>query len=155
WISCLRQRDHVHPSMSLHDAGGSPGDDDPDECANSPGSGGRSGCDDAPQPASLCSTEEPATPPSRRTRTRRRPKTPQVESSAASWVQVQPGRFIRVEEMSPEQPADEAESDSRPDEPDVETSSAELGAPVEADLPAADADAEVLEPGVEADHAGQ
>jgi hypothetical protein len=66
-------------------------------------------------------------------------------------VQVQPGRFVRVEEMSPEQPAEESDSDSPPDEPQSDMP----GAPVEADSPAADADAEVLESGVEANHAGQ
>src|SRR5262249_13669793 len=97
WISCLRQRDHVHPVMPLDDAGGSPGGDESDERADSPRSGGRFGYDNSPQPALLRQTEEPVTPPSRRVRARRRPRAPQVEPSAASWVQVQPGRFVRVE----------------------------------------------------------
>ena len=147
WIGRLHQRDHVHPGMFLDDAGGSPGDDEPEDRADSPESGGRSACDDSPPPASLHPTEEQPTLPSRRVRARRRPKAPQIEPlSAASWVQVQPGRFIRVEEMTPEQPADETDSDNRTDESDGATPSDELGAPLEAaDSPAAVADPEVSE----------
>jgi hypothetical protein len=50
--------------------------------------------------------------PPRRGRTRRRPSTPEPGPSAASWVQVQPGRFIRVEEATPpEQPDDSPQYD--------------------------------------------
>ena len=86
---------------------------------------------------------------------RRRPRAPLVEPLSASWVQVQPGRFIRVEEMSPEQPADETGSDSRLDEPDGATPSAEPGAPLEPGSPAAVADAEVSESEVQANHADE
>src|SRR5262249_25541322 len=105
WIGCLRKRDNAHPLMRLDDAGGSPGDDEPYQRADSPESGGRSGYDEPPMPASPRPTEEQPTPPSRQARSRRRPKAPQVEPSAASWVQVQPGRFVRVEEMSPGHPS--------------------------------------------------
>src|SRR5262249_15111345 len=90
--------------------------DEPEGCADSPGSGDRSGCDDAPMPESPRPTEEPVTPPSRRTRARRT-KAPQVEPLGASWVQVRPGRFVRVDEMAPVPPATEADRDSRFDEP--------------------------------------
>src|SRR5262249_6164926 len=117
------------------------------------GSGGRFGYDNSPNPALLRPAEEKLTLPSRQVRTRRRPKTPQAEPLSASWVQVQPGRFLRVEEMAPAQPADETDNDSRPDEPDGAPPSAEPGATLEAGSTPADADAEVSESGVEANHA--
>ena len=43
WIGRLRQRDSDRAGDPLDDAGGSPSDDEPDERADSPGSGGRSG----------------------------------------------------------------------------------------------------------------
>jgi hypothetical protein len=53
--------------------------------------------------------------------------------------------------MSPEHPADESDGD----EPHGATSPDEPGAPWEGGLTTADADADVSESGVEADHAGQ
>ena len=151
WIGRLRQRDQIEPAMPLDDAAGSPSDDEPDECADSSGSGDRSGYDDSPQPASPRPTEEQATPPSRRGRARRRPRAPEVEPLAASWVQVRPGRFVRVEEMSSEHPADESGGDSRPDEPHGATPPDEPGATLEAgSIPAAtDTDVTESESGVD------
>src|SRR5262245_33330077 len=103
WIIRLRQRDQIELAMPLGDAADAPFDDESDARADSPGSGGRSDYDDSPQPASPRPTDEPATPSSRRGRARRRPKAPQVEPLAASWVQVQPGRFVRIQERSSEQ----------------------------------------------------
>jgi hypothetical protein len=151
WIGRLRQRDQIEPAISLDDSPASPSEDEPDERADSSGSDGRSGDDDSPQQASPRPTEEPATPPSWRGRARR-PRALQVEPLAASWVQVRPGRFVRIEEVSPEH-AD----DSRPDEPHGATPCDVPGAPLEAGSTSADADAEVCESEieVEASHAGQ
>jgi hypothetical protein len=156
WVGRLRQRGDAEPATFLVDAAGSPDEDESDERADSPGSGGRFGYDNSPQPALLRPAEVKLTLPSRQVRTRRRPKTPQAEPlSAASWVQVQPGRFLRVQEMAPAQPADETDNDSRPDEPDGAPPSAEPGAPLEAGSPAAEADAEVSESEVQANHADE
>jgi hypothetical protein len=78
-----------------------------------------------------------------------------VEPYAASWVQVQPGRFVRVEEMPPKHAADESDSESRSDEPHGATPSDEPDAVLEAGLTSAEADAEVSESEVEGNHAGQ
>ena len=157
WIGRLRQRGRNEPVMPRHDKVGSPSDNELDECADSPTSIDRSGCDDCPMPVSLHPIEEPAPPPSRRGRARRRPRAPEAEPSASSWVQVRPGRFVRVEEMSQEHPDDEAGSDSRPDEPHELTPLDEPGAPLEAISIPADADAEVSESQVqaEANHADE
>jgi hypothetical protein len=155
WIGCLRKREQVEPAMLIDEAAGSPSDNEPDECAVSPGSDGRSGYDDSSQPASPRPTEELAVPPSRRGRARRRSKAPEAESLAASWVQVGPGRFVRVEERPLEQTADESDGDSRPDDPHGTTPSDELGALLAADSIPADADADVSESEDEVNHIGQ
>jgi hypothetical protein len=148
WIGRLRPRDHIEPAMPLDDGAASPFDDESGERADSPASGDRSGYDDSPVPASLHPTEGQAAPPSRRSRQRRRTKAPEGEPLAASWIQVGPGRFVRIEEMSPERPSDESHSDSRPDDPHGATPSDEPGAPLEAVSIPADADADVPEPEV-------
>jgi hypothetical protein len=152
WIGCLRERDHFEPAMPLGETVGSPSDDEPEERADSPGSDGRSDYDDPPTLASPHPAEEPATPPSRRGRARRRPKPAESEPLGASWVQVRPGRFVRVEEVSPGHRADESESDSRPDEPHGATPSDEPGATLEADSTSADVDAGISVTDVEASH---
>ena len=102
WMSRLRRRGSGEPAISRDGAAGSPSDDESDECADSPGS------DDCPGSINLPSRHcRPASgagfaPSSRRGRARRRPKAHEPEPSAASWVQVRPGRFVRVEEISPE-----------------------------------------------------
>jgi hypothetical protein len=149
WVGRLRQRGQIEPALPLGDAAESPSDDELEERADSSGSPGRSGYDDSPQPASPHPTEELVTLPSRRGRARRT-KAPQVEPIAASWVQIRPGRFVRVDEVAPEPPAD----DSRPDEPHGATPSDEPGTPLEAGSTSADADAEVSRSEVEANHAG-
>jgi len=151
-IGRLRKRDLNEPAMPLDDKAETPEDDDPDERADFPGSGGHSGDGDSSQPASPRPTEEPPALSSRQVRARRRPKAPQVGPLTASWVQVQPGRFVRVEEMSPGHPADESDSDSRPNEPQ----SVEPEAPLEtAGSPAAVAGAEVSGSEVGANHANE
>jgi hypothetical protein len=132
WIGRLRQEGRSEPVMPRHDEAGSPPDDEPDEYAESLGSDGCSSDDDSPQPTLSPPIEEPAPPPSRRNRVRRRPRAPEVEPTAASWMQVQPGRFVRVEEMSPEHPTDESDGDRRTDEPHEITPLDEPGAPPEA-----------------------
>jgi hypothetical protein len=153
WIGHLRQRDPIEPAMSLDDTAESPSHDEPEEWADSPGSGERSGCDDAPMPTSPRPTEEQITPPSRRMRARRRTRTPQTESSAASWVQVRPGRFVRVDEVPPDHREDETKSDSRPDGPHGDTPSDQPGATPETGSIPADADADVSGSEVGASHA--
>jgi hypothetical protein len=142
WVGRLRKRAHGVTAMPLDDAADRPCDDEPADCADSPGSGGRAGCDDPPEPGSPHPTDGQATPPSRRVRARRRPRAPEAGPLAASWVQVRPGRFVRVEEMPPEHPADEPAGDSRPDESDGVTPSEEPVATLEAGQTPADADTE-------------
>src|SRR5262245_41480994 len=107
WMSCLRQRDPGEPAIARDDAAESPSVDESGECADSRGSGDRPGSIDPQQPASPCPPAEQTSPPSRRGRARRRAKALDPEPLAASWIQVRPGRFIRVEEISPQHPADE------------------------------------------------
>ena len=145
WVGRLRQPGHVEPAMPREGGAESPPDDEPDQCADPLGSDGCSGCDDSAEPASPRPTKEPATSPSRRGRVRRRTKAPEAEPSAASWVQVQPGRFVRVEEMSQEQLADAPDGNSRPHEPHDSTPLDVPGAPLEAVSIPADADADVSE----------
>jgi hypothetical protein len=145
WLGRLRQPGHIEPAIPRDDTAGSPLDDEPDECADSPTSIDRSGCDDCPMPVSLHPTEEPALPPSRRGRVRRRPRAPEVEPSAASWVQVRPGRFMRVEEKVPEHPADESDGNGRPDEPHLAMSHDGVDTAPEADPISTDADAVIPE----------
>lgn len=116
WIGRLRQRAPIRAEMPLVDADGSSSDDEQRGCADRPGIGDHSGGDDSPIPVAVRPDEEPVTP-LRRSRTRRRPRVPEAEPSAASWVQVGPGRFVRVEEMAPERPVDESDGNGRPDEP--------------------------------------
>jgi len=148
-IGHLRKRDPIQPVMPLDDAAGATTDDEPDERADSPASGDRSDYDDSPEPVSLHPTEGQAASPSRRSRQRRRTKAPEAEPLAASWIQVRPGRFVRIEEMSPERPSDGSHRDSRPDDPHGAKPSVEQGAPLEAVSIAADADADVPEPDVQ------
>lgn len=145
WIGRLRQRGHTEPVMSQDDAAGSPSDDEPDECADSLGSDGCSSYDDSPRPTLSPPTEESATPPSRRGRARRRPRAPEVEPSAASWVQIGPGRFIRVEEMVPEHPSAKSDGNDCPDEPHEAMSHDEVETAPEADSIPADDDTDVSE----------
>jgi hypothetical protein len=152
WVGRLRKRDHIEPTMPLGEIVGSPSDDEPDERADSPESDGRSDYDDPTMLISPRPAEEPATAPSRRGRARRRPKAAEPEPFAASWVQVRPGRFIRVEEISPGHRADESNSDSRPDEPHGGTPSDKPGATLEADSTPTDADAGISVTEVEARH---
>jgi hypothetical protein len=107
WIVRLRQRNPIEPAMPREDAAGSPSQDEPDECTDPLGSDGCSSYDEFPQRILALPAEEQGTPSSRRTRARRRPKAPEPEPVAASWVQVGPGRFVRALEVSPEPPADE------------------------------------------------
>jgi hypothetical protein len=144
-IGHLRQRDQNEPAMSLDVAAESPSRDEPEGSADSPGSGDRSGHDDAPMPAPPRPMEEQVTPPSRCTRARRT-KAPQVEPLAASWVQVRPGRFVRVDEMAPVPPAAEADGDSRFDEPRGAPSSDESGVTPDAGSIPADTETAVAEP---------
>src|SRR5262249_44701368 len=97
--------------------------------------------------------EGQVTPPSRRTRARRRTRTPEPEPSVASWVQVRPGRFVRVDEMAPGPPADEAHGDSGSDAPHGATSSDEPGVTPKAGSIPADTEAAVSESEPEVDHA--
>ena len=139
WVGRLRPPGRIEPAILRDDAAGSPSDDEPDECVDSPTSIDRSGCGDCPMPVFLHPAEEPSPPPLQRSRSRRRPRAPEVEPSAASWVQIGPGRFIRVEEKVPEHPADESGSDSRPDEPHGATPPDESGSSLEAvSIPADD-----------------
>jgi hypothetical protein len=144
WVGRLRQRDPSRPVMPRDDAG-SPADDGPDEHADPAGPDDRSDCDVPAQPTSPGTAEEPAPSPSRRVRSRRRPKAPEAEPLAAAWVQVRPGRFVRVEEMAPEPPADESGCESRPDDPHGAMPSDGPGAPLEAGSIPPDADADVSE----------
>jgi hypothetical protein len=155
WIGHLRQGDFIEPAMSLDFAAESPSHDESEECADSPGSGDRSGGDDAPMPASPRPTEEQVTPPSRRTRSRRRTRAPEPDPSAASWVQVGPGRFVRVDEMEPGPPAAQPDVGSGSDAPHGATSADEPGVTPEAGSIPADTEAAVAlsEPGP--DHAGR
>ena len=121
WIGRLRQPGHIEPAMPPDDAAGSPSYVEQDKCAESLGSDGCFGCDDSDQPTSPPPTEEPAPAPSRRVRARRRPKVPEAEPPVASWLQVRPGRFVRVKELQPGEPADESDSDGRADEPHGDT----------------------------------
>jgi hypothetical protein len=66
-----------------------------------------------------------------------------AEPPAASWLQVQPGRFVRVEELQPGDPTDESVGDSWPHEPHDSTPLDEPGAPPESVLMPADAVADV------------
>lgn len=116
WVGRLRQPSQIEPAMPRDDVAGSPPDDEPDDCADSLGSDGCSSSDDYPSPTSPPPTEEPAPPPSRRNRVRRRPRTPEAEPPAASWMQIQPGRFVRVEELQPGDLADAPNGDSQPNE---------------------------------------
>ena len=152
WVGRLCKLDRIEPAMPFGDAAESLSDDEPHERADSPGAGGCSDSDDSPMPAPPRPAEEPATPPSRRGRARRT-RAPQGELLAASWVQVRPGRFVRIEEMQTEHPAD----DSRLDDPHGATPSDEPGAPLDAGSTPADADAQVCESKieVEASHADQ
>lgn len=156
WVGRLRQRSKIEPAIPRHDEAESspddgsdaaefPPDDELDEHADSPGIDGCSGCDDSPQPTLPRMIEEPATPPSRRNRVRRRPRAPETKPSAASWTQVQPGRFVRVEQLQPGEPADEPVSDGWPDEPHEPTPLDEPVAPPEAVSIPADADTDVAE----------
>jgi hypothetical protein len=107
----LRWQDDGEPDTSHDVAAGSPLNDELDERADSPGPADRSGCDDCPLPAPPRPTEEQVTPPSRRGRARRRSRTPEGEPLAASWVEVRPGRFVRVDEMAPEHPPGDSRTD--------------------------------------------
>jgi hypothetical protein len=71
------------------------------------------------------------------------------------WVQVQPGRFVRVEEMPPEHPADKPDGDSRPDESDGAMPSEEPVVTLEAGQTPADADTEESGSEVEVSHANE
>ena len=153
WIGRLRKRDQIEPAMPLDDAAESPSDDEPRRTCRLLRIWRLFRLRRLPKPASPRPTEEPATPPSRRGRARRT-RAPQGEPLAASWVQVRPGRFVRIEEMQPEHPPTD---DSRPDDPHGATPSDEPGAPLEAGSTPADADAEVCESKIEieASHADQ
>jgi hypothetical protein len=146
WIGRLRQPGQIEPAIPRDDEAGSPPDDEPDECADSPMSIDRSGCDDCTVAVSFHPTEEPAPQPSRRGRARRRPRAPEVESSAASWAQIGPGRFIRVKEKVPEHPADESDGNACPDEPYLAMSHDGVDTAPEADPISTDADAVIPEP---------
>jgi hypothetical protein len=146
WVGRLRQRGRIEPAMHRDEAVGSPPDDEPDECVDSPTSIDRSGCDDCPMPVFLHPAEEPSPPPLPRSRARRRPRAPEVEPSAASWVQIGPGRFIRVEEKAPEHPAAESDGNDGPDEPHEAMSHDEVETAPEADPISTDADAVIPEP---------
>jgi hypothetical protein len=145
WIGRLRKRDHIEPLMPLDNAAERPSDDEPHDRTDSTGSDGRADCDDPAQPVSPGSAEGQATPSTRRGRARRVLRVPEVEPHVASWVQVQPGRFVRVEEVSPGHPADESGSESRPDEPYEAAPLDVPGTPLEAISIPADGDADVPE----------
>src|SRR5262249_23378752 len=145
WIIRLRQPDHAEPVISFDQAPDSPADNEPQERADSAGSRGCSGYDDAPMTTSPRPTDEQVTPPSRSGRVRRRSRAPEPEPLAASWVQVQPGRFVRVKGVAPEHPADESGGDSRIEDPHGDTPPDEPGAIREAGSVPADSEAAVTE----------
>ncbi len=151
WIGHLRERGPIEPVMPLDDAAGAPTDHEPDERAGSPESADRSDHDDFPTPVSPHPAEEPTASPSRRARARRRSRAPEAELSAASWVQIRPGHFVRVEENSPEHPADESDGDCRPDDAQGATPRNQSGTTLEAGSIPADADADVSVSEVEID----
>jgi hypothetical protein len=146
WVGRLRQRDHIEPMSLPDDAAEFLPDDEPDESADSPGSGDRSGYDDFPVPTLPPPTEEPATPPLRRGRARRRSRAPEFEPPAASWVQVRPGRFVRVEEMQAERLAAESDGNDCPDEPHEAMSHDGVETAPQAGSISTDADAVIPEP---------
>jgi hypothetical protein len=122
-VSGLRRRAMIGQDDGADSEAGSPGTAETTEMAATPVPDPDPASDDLPLPP-------------RRGRTRRRPRTPETEPSAASWVQVQPGRFVRVEETtSPDQPDDIPPSDP--------------GATQEAVLTPEVLDPEVIEPEVE------
>ena len=138
WMSRLRRRGSGEPAIWCDGAAGSPSDDESGECADSPGSGDRPGSINPHQPASADPPAEQASPRSRRGRARRRVKAHEPEPLAASWVQVQPGRFVRFEEISPEHAVDESGGGSRIDAPHGATPLAETAVTPEAgSIPAA------------------
>jgi hypothetical protein len=145
WVGRLRQRAPIQAVMPLDDADGSSSDDERQGCTDRPGIGDCSGGDDSPIPAPVRPDEEPVTP-SRRSRARRRPRVPEAEPSAASWVQVGPGRFVRVEEMAPERPADESDGNGRPVEPYEGLSHDEVETTPEGDSISADTGTVASEP---------
>ena len=108
-------------------------DDPPDEVvAAGPDARPEGGDSSRPAPASPpdgLPTSEP-----RRARTRRRQRIAEAGPQAASWVQVQPGRFVRVEEMPPEPANDEHDGGQQPGEPD-EAQGAGSSAEADAETP--------------------
>jgi hypothetical protein len=110
----LRRRT-VIGQMEPHEGGSqSRSDDGADDEADSPVTAGLSGTGAIPVPDPSPPSDGQTLPmPPRRGRARRRPPTP--EPSSASWVQVQPGRFLRVEEPSPPDQPD----DSPPPDPEA------------------------------------
>jgi hypothetical protein len=146
WVGRLRQPGHIEPAMPREEAAGSPSDDEPDDFADPLGSDGCSISDDSPRPTLPRPTEEPSPPPLQRSRSRRRPRAPEVEPSAASWVQIGPGRFIRVEQKVPEHPAAESDGNDCPDEPQWAMSHDGVDRAPEADPISTDANAVIPEP---------
>ncbi len=136
----LRRR-KVIGQMEPHEGGSqSRSDDGAGDEANSPEAAELSGTDAIPIPDSNPPSDGHSVPTSpRRGRSRRRPRTPEPGPSAASWVQVQPGRFLRVEEPSPPDQPD----DSPPPDPE-----ATQGAVLTSEVP----DPEAAEPEVEVPH---
>jgi hypothetical protein len=153
WIGHLRQPEPTEPALLSDDTVESPADIQPDEAADSPGSGDCPGNGDASMTTLSRPTEESIAPPTRWGRARRRSRALEPEPSSASWVQVRPGRFVRVDEMAPEHPAEGSGGDTRIEEPHGDTSPDTPGLTPDAGSIPNDADSIVVEPEPGRNHA--
>lgn len=143
WIGGFRRRATSGTTEAREGGFRSPSDDGAGDEANFPEAAELSGTDSIPGPDSDPPSDGHSVPTSpRRGRSRRRPRTPEPGPSAASWVQVQPGRFLRVEEPSPpDQPDDSPPPDPEetqgvaltPWVPDAESAEPEIESPHESD----------------------
>jgi hypothetical protein len=129
-IDPLREGVRSEPAMPLIESVGSPSDDEPEGPVGATAPYDPSGSSDSPDAVPPHPPVEKAMAASRRGRAKRRPKTPEAGPSATGWVQVRPGRFVRVGDPSPEHPAVESNI-SRPDEPHGSLATHAPGAPPE------------------------
>jgi hypothetical protein len=113
WIAGLRRRTMIGQMEPQEGGSQSRPEERADSQTDSPGTAETTETAAIPVPdPDPTSDGLPLPPPSRRGRGRRRPRTPEPGPCVASWVQVQPGRFIRVEEPTPpNQPDNSPQSD--------------------------------------------
>ena len=158
----LRRRTMIG-QMEPHEGGSqSRSDGGADDEVDSPGTAELSGTDAISVPDSDPPSDGLTLPtPPRRGRARRRPRTPEPGPAVASWVQVQPGRFLRVEEPSPpDQPDDSPPPDPEatqgavlsPEDPDPEAAEPEaLHEPAQVNSDPEDQEAGAGKPGDDPD----